>query len=77
MKRVIIPGPPGTGKTYHLTNYYLRKELEELLALNIEDVKAITKNIKKTAKKLPKKTSLQAYMPELSELLHHQNILSN
>lgn len=29
MKRVIIPGPPGTGKTYHLTNHYLRKELEE------------------------------------------------
>jgi superfamily I DNA/RNA helicase len=29
MKRIIIPGPPGTGKTYHLTNYYLRKEIEE------------------------------------------------
>ena len=29
MKRVIIPGPPGTGKTYHLTNHYLRKEIEE------------------------------------------------
>jgi broad-specificity NMP kinase len=29
MKRIIIPGPPGTGKTYHLTNHYLRKELEE------------------------------------------------
>jgi superfamily I DNA/RNA helicase len=29
MKRIIIPGPPGTGKTFHLTNHYLRKELEE------------------------------------------------
>jgi superfamily I DNA/RNA helicase len=29
MKRIIIPGPPGTGKTYHLTNNYLRKEIEE------------------------------------------------
>ena len=29
MKRTIIPGPPGTGKTYHLTNNYLRKEIEE------------------------------------------------
>jgi len=29
MKRIIIPGPPGTGKTYHLTNHYLRKEIEE------------------------------------------------
>jgi len=29
MKRTIIPGPPGTGKTYHLTNHYLRKEIEE------------------------------------------------
>ena len=29
MSRTIIPGPPGTGKTYHLTNHYLRKELEE------------------------------------------------
>jgi superfamily I DNA/RNA helicase len=29
MKRIIIPGPPGTGKTYHLINNYLRKEIEE------------------------------------------------
>lgn len=29
MKRIIIPGPPGTGKTYHLTNHYLKKEIEE------------------------------------------------
>lgn len=29
MKRIIIPGPPGTGKTYHLTNHYLRREIEE------------------------------------------------
>jgi superfamily I DNA/RNA helicase len=29
MTRVIIPGPPGTGKTYHLINNYLKKELEE------------------------------------------------
>ena len=29
MKRIIIPGPPGTGKTYHLVNNYLRKEIEE------------------------------------------------
>jgi len=28
MNRIIIPGPPGTGKTYHLTNHYLRKEIE-------------------------------------------------
>ena len=27
--RTIIPGPPGTGKTHHLINFYLRKELEE------------------------------------------------
>jgi superfamily I DNA/RNA helicase len=33
MKRIIIPGPPGTGKTYHLTNHYLRKELEEYKTL--------------------------------------------
>ena len=29
MKRIIIPGPPGTGKTHHLINNYLRKEVEE------------------------------------------------
>jgi Ni2+-binding GTPase involved in maturation of urease and hydrogenase len=29
MKRVIVPGPPGTGKTYHLINNYLKKEIEE------------------------------------------------
>ena len=29
MKRIIIPGPPGTGKTYHLINHYLKKEIEE------------------------------------------------
>jgi superfamily I DNA/RNA helicase len=29
MNRIIIPGPPGTGKTHHLVNFYLRKELEE------------------------------------------------
>ena len=29
MKRIIIPGPPGTGKTHHLINTYLRKEIEE------------------------------------------------
>ena len=28
-KRIKIPGPPGTGKTYRLVNHYLRKELEE------------------------------------------------
>jgi superfamily I DNA/RNA helicase len=28
MKRTIIPGPPGTGKTYHLINNYLKKEIE-------------------------------------------------
>jgi superfamily I DNA/RNA helicase len=27
--RTIIPGPPGTGKTYHLINHYLKKEVEE------------------------------------------------
>ena len=30
MSRTIIPGPPGTGKTYHLINNYLKKEIEEL-----------------------------------------------
>jgi len=29
MSRTIIPGPPGTGKTYHLINNYLKKEIEE------------------------------------------------
>ena len=29
MKRIIVPGPPGTGKTYHLINNYLKKEIEE------------------------------------------------
>jgi superfamily I DNA/RNA helicase len=29
MKRIIIPGPPGTGKTHHLVNHYLNKELNE------------------------------------------------
>jgi DNA helicase-2/ATP-dependent DNA helicase PcrA len=27
--RIIIPGPPGTGKTHHLVNFYLKKEIEE------------------------------------------------
>ena len=27
--RTIIPGPPGTGKTHHLINHYLMKEVEE------------------------------------------------
>ena len=29
MNRIIIPGPPGTGKTHHLINNYLNKELNE------------------------------------------------
>ena len=28
--RTIIPGPPGTGKTYRLVNHYLEKEINEL-----------------------------------------------
>ena len=28
-KRIIIPGPPGTGKTYRLINTYLKKEVNE------------------------------------------------
>ena len=27
-KRIIIPGPPGTGKTYRLINTYLKEEVE-------------------------------------------------
>jgi len=29
MTRIIIPGPPGTGKTYRMVNYHLNKELNE------------------------------------------------
>jgi len=29
MNRIVIPGPPGTGKTHHLINNYLNKELNE------------------------------------------------
>ena len=29
IKRTIIPGPPGTGKTYRLVNTYLKREKEE------------------------------------------------
>ena len=29
IERTIIPGPPGTGKTYRLVNTYLKKEKEE------------------------------------------------
>ena len=28
-KRIIIPGPPGTGKTYRLINTYLKKEVNK------------------------------------------------
>ena len=28
IKRIIIPGPPGTGKTYRLVNTYLKEEVE-------------------------------------------------
>ena len=28
--RTIIPGPPGTGKTYRLVNHYLAKEINDL-----------------------------------------------
>ena len=28
IKRTIIPGPPGTGKTYRLVNTYLKDEVE-------------------------------------------------
>ena len=28
--RTIIPGPPGTGKTYRLINHYLAKEINDL-----------------------------------------------
>ena len=27
-KRIIIPGPPGTGKTYRLINTYLKEEVK-------------------------------------------------
>ncbi len=27
--RTIIPGPPGTGKTYRLVNHYLTKEIND------------------------------------------------
>ncbi len=27
--RIIIPGPPGTGKTHHLVNFYLKREIME------------------------------------------------
>ena len=30
MNRTIIPGPPGTGKTYHLINHYLNNEINNL-----------------------------------------------
>jgi len=29
IKRIIIPGPPGTGKTYRLVNTYLKEEVEK------------------------------------------------
>ena len=29
IKRTIIPGPPGTGKTYRLVNTYLKEEVEK------------------------------------------------
>ncbi len=28
-QRIIIPGPPGTGKTYRLINKYLKEEVNE------------------------------------------------
>ena len=27
--RTIIPGPPGTGKTYRLLNHYMKKEIKD------------------------------------------------
>ena len=27
--RTVIPGPPGTGKTYRLLNHYMAKEIKE------------------------------------------------
>ena len=29
IERTIIPGPPGTGKTYRLVNTYLKDEVEK------------------------------------------------
>ena len=29
IKRIIMPGPPGTGKTYRLVNTYLKEEVEK------------------------------------------------
>ena len=29
INRTIIPGPPGTGKTYRLVNTYLKEEVEK------------------------------------------------
>ena len=35
IKRTIIPGPPGTGKTYRLVNTYLKDEIETYKTLII------------------------------------------
>ena len=29
--RTVIPGPPGTGKTFRLVNHYLEKEINEYI----------------------------------------------
>jgi len=73
MKRTIIPGPPGTGKTYHLTNHYLRKEIEEYKTPTnriayITFSKAATEEAKKRIDTLFPNYDLKKHFPYISTM---------
>ena len=73
MKRIKIPGPPGTGKTYHLINNYFKKEIEEYKTPSVQIAyitfsNAATDEAKKRVENLFPKYDLKKDFPYISTM---------